>query len=168
MEGDTGDACEFMHQRRKECQNGGFPQPLSAHPDAQRWLKPSGVRALETMSRAEKEASARAGRKKLHLKEDKSADDLKALKGFDEILASYDARDGKVASARAGRKELHLKEDKSADDLKALRKFDEILASHDASDGKVASARAGRKKLHLKKDKSADDLGGKQGGPGKK
>jgi len=154
MEGDTSDACEFMHQRRKERQNGGFPQPLSADPDAKRWLKPSGVRARETMSRA----SARAGRREVLLKKDKSADDLKALEEFNEILASNDARDEKVSSARLGRKEIHLKKDKSADDLKALKGFNEILASHDARAEKVASARLGRREVLLKKDKSADDL----------
>jgi hypothetical protein len=150
-----------MHQRRKDRQNGGFPQPLDDHPDAQRWLKPSGVPALETLSRqnwTDKVASARAFRKELHLKKDKSADDLAVLSKCHQILASQDARDEKVASARAFRNELHLKKDKSAEDLAELRKCNEILASQDAFVKKLASAGAFRKELHLKKDKSAEDL----------
>jgi muconolactone delta-isomerase len=150
-----------MHQRSKDRQNGGFPQPLYDHPDAQRWLKPRGVAAVDTLSRqnrTEKVPSARALRKELLLKKDKSAQDLAVLSKCHQILASHDAHDEKVASARAFRNELHLKKDKSAEDVAELKKCNQILASQDARVEKVASARALRKELHLKTDKSAEDL----------
>ena len=145
MEGDTSDAWQFMHQRRKDRQNGGFPQPLCTHPDAQRWLKPSGVPALETLSRqnwTDKVASARAFRKELHLKQDKSAEDLAALRKLNEILAPQDAGAEKMASARRDRRELRSKENKTAEDLEVLRKFNEMLASQDGHYRRLAEIRA--------------------------
>jgi hypothetical protein len=94
------------------------------------------------MSSDEKVASARAGRKKLHLKKDKSADDLKALKGFNEILASYNARAEKVASDRLDRRKLRSKENKTAEDLAMLRKFNEMLAPQDSHYRILANIRA--------------------------
>ena len=161
MGGDTSDAWQFMHQRSMDRQNGGLPQPLDDHPDAQRWLKPRGFTAVDTLSRqnrTEQMPSARALRKELLWKKDKSAEDVAVLSKCHQILASQDARVEKLASARALRNELHLKKDKSAEDVAELRKCNEILASMDARDENLASARALRKELHLKKDKTAEDL----------
>jgi len=146
-----------MHQRSKDRQNGGLPQPLDDHPDAQRWLKPRGFTAVDTLSRqnrTEQMPSARALRKELLLKKDKSAEDVAELRKCNEILASMDARDEKVASARALRK----KKDKTAEDLAELKKCNEILASQDARVEKLACARLDRRELRSKENKTAEDL----------
>ena len=161
MGGDTSDAWQFMHQRSMDRQNGGLPQPLDDHPDAQRWLKPRGFTAVDTLSRqnrTEQMPSARALRKELLLKKDNSAQDLAVLSKCHQILASQDATAEKVASARAFRKELHLKKDKTAEDLAELKKCNEILASQDARVEKLACARLDRRELRSKENKTAEDL----------
>jgi hypothetical protein len=101
-------------------------------------LKPSGLRALETLDTAaeraarrdEKKAAARPDHRELQAKENKAPEDLEALRVLDQTLASQGSRYRKLANNRAKMDGAEELESWEASLLEEDRIYEEQLQAH--------------------------------------